>query len=252
MNLKKDTITVYWCPDESAFRQNQQVLLDLKPKSLFSELIKNRNLKIHKNKDFFGGGYQMCPAFEELSHNMYVVKSPFSAKMKLNDDGTIVRPTTDPIPYHQWFQERNPSFNNSFALDFSISYMFFCEEPLEVSLTPPYMHKTTTSNYGFLSSVKWDISSWFRPFIFIYHLWENINEFEVVDNEVLGYLKFHTNKKIEFKEFNMTESLQNQALSCSQHKFIQPWKTMRQLYEVFHKTSMNSRVLKEIKKNLVS
>jgi hypothetical protein len=251
MNSKNNTLTVYWSSEETKFREHQQVLLDLKPKSLFSEFIKNRNLKPHEKQDFFGGGYHLCPAFQELSNNMYVVKSPFSAKIKFNDNGSIIRPTTEPIPYHQWFNERNSSFNNSLSLDFSISYMFFSEEPLEVSLTPPYMHKTTTSKYGFLSSVKWDISSWFRPFIFIYQLWENEKEFEVVDGEILAYIKFDTDKKIEFKEFKMTNNIESQLMACMQHKFIKPWQSMKELYLRFNRTGMKKRVLQEIKENLV-
>jgi hypothetical protein len=247
MKLKSDEIIVYWCPSESIVDQEAFSLLDMKPKPFMSDFLKKRNKDILPyTGDKFGSGYHVCTALHELVDNTYIVNSPVSVDVSLSEEGYVNRNLFG----HNWFKERGQSFNNSISFDFLLSYALFSEEPLEVSLTPAYMHKNEQSRSGFLSSVKWDISSWFRPFIFIYHLWEGERGMSFVEGEPIGYFHFHTDKKVIFKEFKMTKEIQEQLMACTGHKNVIPWQKMNDLYFRFNR-GMKNRVLLEIKKNLI-
>ncbi len=248
---KKNPIIVYWSPDSLTFRQGQMVLLDMKPIPLINE-IRNRRLKnfsfpLSPIKQLTPGNYQLCAALHTHTKNVFMIKAPFDADIKLMEDGSI-----DPsCKYANWFGERIPSIENTFSVDFDYSSFFFSEEPLLVELTPPYMHQTSQPEYGFLSSAQIDISSWFRGFVLIYQLWENKRNVTFKAGEPIGYLNFKTDRPIIFKEFKVTEELVSLSSSCTNYKNIIPFTPMQELYELFNKTSMKKRVLEEIKKNLV-
>ena len=254
MSNKK--IDIYICVDENLDRQNQSVLLDIKPKSLMLDVQKRRakNPIVPKSINrpellALPGNYQACSAFHTLAENCFVVRSPIDAKIKIDNNGTIV--SVIPERNSHFFHERISSIENAFSFDFLFSLCLFAEEKVEVSLTPPFLHQQNQQQHGYISSIKFDISSWFRPFVFIYQLWEGINEIDIKAGEPIAYLTFHTDKKIMLKEFKLNPFLVNSLQACLIHKQIIPLETMKQLYDRFNRTRMNSRILSEIKKNLV-
>ena len=251
IDKNKEPIVVYWSPEAILEKQNQQILLDIKPKPLMSDILKRRaiNPKTPKNAIFtqFGTGYHECMALHELIDNAYVIRSPFDASITLDETGSVIQDGKR----HLWFMDRTTSIQNAFSVDFDLSYFFFCEEPLEVSITPPYLHQTHQPEYGFISSVKWDISSWFRGFILIYQLWEGKNKIYFEENEPLAYLHFHTDRKIIFKEFKLTKEIIDIGFACTTHKHILPFQPMKKLYKRFNSTSIKKRLSNEIKNNLI-
>ena len=130
--------------------------------------------------------------------------------------------------------------------------MFFSEEPLDLTITPPYMHKTKQAQQGFISAVSFDISSWFRPYVLIYQLWEGVDTITIEEDEPIAYLKFNTEKKVVFKPFKLTLELESQTNACLDHKHTKPHQSMEELYDRFHRTGMHKRVLKEIKENVIN
>lgn len=247
---KDDEVVVYWAPHSLIDRQHQQILLDIKPRSLMADIQKRRAVNPiipTSMKEPHPGEYQSCSALHSLAENMFVIKSPFSANINLTENGVIENGQM----YGGWFRERISSLNNAYAIDFDMAYMFFCEEPLEVTITPPYMHRTVQSQQGFISAVGFDISSWFRPFVLIYQLWEGVNNITIEEDEPIAYLKFNTKKKVVFKPFKLTSEIDNQILACLEHKHIKPYQSMEELYDRFHRTGMYDRVLREIKANVI-
>jgi hypothetical protein len=248
---KKDPIIVYWSPDSLPFRQGQMTLLDMKPVPVMNEIrnrrTKNIKVPLTPSREITPGNYQLCSALHTHTENMFMIKAPFDADIKLTEDGSI----ETSCKYADWFGERISSIENTFSIDFDYSLYLFSEEELLVELTPPYMHKTSQPEYGFLSSVQIDISSWFRGFVLIYQLWENKRNVFFKAGEPIGYLRFKTDRPIIFKEFKVTEELLGLAGACLNYKNIIPFIPMEKLYELFHKTSMKKRVLQEIKKNTI-
>jgi hypothetical protein len=243
VSINKNTITVYYAPYALLELENQQVLLDVKPVSLMSEIHKRKNTS---SGSFMTGEYQACTALHELAKNIFVLKCPFDANVELEEDGRI-KSTNRP----GWFIERNSTINENKCVDIDLSYLFFCDESLDMSFTPPYMHKTQQHKYGFIASVKYNIGYWFRPTISVFQLWDNINEIKINENEPFAYLHFHTNKKIKLKEFKLTSEVLNLTNTCVRHKYIIPFQSLEKLYDRFVRTGMRKRVLAEIKKNTI-
>jgi hypothetical protein len=246
----QEEVVVYWAPHALLHKQHQQILLDIKPKSLMSEIQKRRAISPKRPPSLnepYPGEYQSCSALHTLTKNMFVIKAPFSAEIKLDSQGVIQQGQK----HGGWFKERISSLQNAHAIDFDMSYMFFSEEPLDLTITPPYMHRTKQAQQGFISAVSFDISSWFRPYVLIYQLWEGVDTITIEDDEPIAYLKFNTEKKVVFKAFKLTPYIENQFNACLEHKHIKPHQTMEELYDRFHKTGMHKRILKEIKENIV-
>ena len=248
--MKQKPIIVYWAPEAILQREHQQLLLEMPLLPVMKDVHKRRNKvftpKGPNNEDPFGNGYQMCTALHELSNNLYYIKAPFNVDISFNEDGSVITGE-----YSNWFKERSTSINDALSADFDFSYMFFSEEKLDVSITPPYLHQTSQPEYGFICAVKWDISSWFRPHILIYQLWKNKKRIHFKKDEPLAYLKFETSRPIVFKEYKITEEILNILNSCLNHKFIVPFQPMEDLYRRFNQTSIKKRLIAEIKKNIV-
>ena len=249
MNKNKKPIVVYWAPEALLEKEHQQILLELPFIPVMKYLQKNRKKEILPKRsieDPNSNGYHMCPALHELTENLFYIKAPFSVNLSINEDGSINNSN-----YSTWFQQRNTSIENGKSLDFDFSYMLFCEEELNVSITPPYLHQTSQPEYGFICSVKWDISSWFRPHNLIYQLWPNKNNLYFERDEPLAYLKFETERPVIFKEYKLTPEILNIASACLKHKYIIGLEPMEKLYKKFTQTSMKKRLILEIKKNLI-
>ncbi len=245
----KNKIVVYWAHDAAINKEHQQILISQVPKSVLLDIQKRRsryNMSKFSTEDPNGNGYQMCTALHELANNMFYIKAPFDVEINFDAEGKIIVG-----PYSGWFEARHSSMNDSFSADFDYSYMFFCEEELEVSYMPPFLHKTSQPDFGFICSVKWDISSWFRPHRTIFQLWPGKNKIHFKKDEPMAYLKMHTDKKIVFKEFKLTPEILLISQACQDHKFILPFESMKTLYHRFTNTSMKKRLILEIKKNLV-
>jgi hypothetical protein len=251
MGKNKEPIIVYWAPEASLEKEHQQVMLENSLKPVILDIQKRRNKeyfgKSDNSEDSLGNFYHMCTALHELTKNLFYIKAPFDVNVEFDEYGKI----KDGQMYSRWFINRLTSLQGGVSADFNINFMFFCEESLKVSITPPYLHQTSQPEYGFVSSVKWDIGSWFRPFIVIYQLWENKSSIYFKQDEPIAYLKFETDREIIFKEYMVNETILKIADSCLKHKFILPFESLDRLYSRFTQTSLKKRLLHEIKSNLV-
>ena len=250
---EQEEVVVYWSPHSNMNRRHQQDLLDIAPRSLMSDLQKRRAIDpkmppaSHVRQNTHPGNYHMCAALHTLAKNTFIARAPFSADISLDEQGTILENQM----YNGWFSERVTSLEGAFAVDFDVAYLFFSEEPLEITVTPPYMHKTKQAEQGFVSSVAFDISSWLRPVVLIYQLFEGVNKITIEEDDPIAYLTFNTKKKVVFKAFKHTADIEDQVQACLGYKHIKPYEKMEDLYEQFRKTGMHERVLKEIKANLI-
>jgi hypothetical protein len=250
-NKKEEPIVVYWAPEAILEKEHQQIMLDIALKPVMSDIQKRRDKKIVQAgpnaEDPHANGYHKCTALHELTENMFYIKAPFAVDIEFDDSGKVKRGQS----YSGWFHDRVSSLKNGNSADFDLCYMLFCEESLNVSITPPYLHKTSQPEYGYVSAVKWDIGSWFRPFVLIYQLWEGKQRIYFEKDEPLAYITFDTKREIIFKEYKINETIINIANTCLKHKTIIPLETMQKLYDRFVKTSIKKRLISEIKKNLI-
>jgi hypothetical protein len=248
---KKTPLTVYWAPSSTVENSYQQLLLNLKPTRLIQEVSKNKTINPNPLSALSAtpplGGLHLCTAFHELMTNVFIIRSPFDMEVHLNDEGYIDRSKD----YSGWFVERTSSLEGMKSLDMDMYYLFFAEEPVNVTITSPYMHKTSQPDWGFITPVKFDVSKWFRPYGLIFHLWPGVNKLTFKKGEPIAYLHFETKRKIEFKQFYMTTEIFNQARACGNIKHVLPFEPLEKLYDLFFRSGMRTRVLEEVKKHLI-
>ncbi len=246
---KKNTLEIYWSVWCNPNAASDRVLLDLEPKSLMYDIIKNKpkNTKVPNSNRLQPGNYQSCTALHEFTKNIFILKSPISAKVKVNENGEILHDQET----SQLFNERISSLENSFSVDFDMGIIFFSKESVNITITNPYMHKTSFLNEGYIVSGKYDISKWFRPIPIIYQLWEGNSEIHIEKNSPLAYLSFETEKKIKFTQFLITDKLINYAQSCMNHKVIMPFEPLLRLYQKFEQSGLSRMVIKEIENHII-
>jgi hypothetical protein len=249
MGKLSNTLTVYWAPYSNNELPYQLAMLDIVPKSFMSDIQSRKviNKKYPQNRLTGGGGYQACSAMHTAANNLFILKSPISAELTFDKNGTIDRSTKN----NNWFTERESSFENSFCFDLECRYIFFSEEPVNMTFTPPYLHKPKCSEFGAIVPGQMDISSWFSRIPSVFQLWENENKFKINFNEPIAYLKFDTDKKVELKQFKLTNELFNQANACGNLKQVIQFQSMAKLYDRFKKAGMKDAILNEIKRNLI-
>jgi len=235
-------IIVYWAPSAYSHLQGTFALLNLKPKPLINYMVKNK-----KNDSSAENLYQSCTAFREEFSNTFYIEYPVTTKVYFDENGKVIR--NDEVS--DWYLDRRSSFENANAVDLDVGVIFFCEEPLKMKITPPYFHKTKTSETAFFTAGAYDISSWFRAIIFTHQTFPNFNYMETVSGEPAMYVSFETDKKIIFKQFVLTDSLFKYGKNCVDFKKIKPFLSFKEMYERFNSGNLNKIILKEIKENLV-
>lgn len=246
---KKSSIIIYWAPWVYLNKEIHYTFLDLKPKPILTDLRDRKadNPKIPiTNNNIASGNYQRCSALHTFAQNMFILKSPFSVSVDLDDTGAII-----PSEHSSFFSERISSIDNTFSIDFNIPYLFFSEESIDLTLTPPYMHKTGQTNYGFITAASFNISKWIRCIPSIYQLWEGVKHLQILEDEPISYIKFNTDKKIIFKQFKLTPEIINIVMACQEYKEIKSSQPMYKLYNLFTRTGVRDRTLKAIKENIV-
>lgn len=254
---KKEPIVVYWMPHVTPEYQYNALLLDnMQFKSVMRDISTRRaknpkipNSHLWKTEDLAQGSYHLCTALHNLADNIYYLESPFNVDIKLDENGAIIPSKT---PYEKWFRERGQTMDDAFNLDFLTELSLFCEEPLDISFTPPYLHQTKQTSYGFVSSVKFSISSWFRPLVCIYQLWPEVKELKIKKGDPFVYVHFHTDRPIVFKQVQMTDTIMNISKACLTHKFTHKFQPLEWLYKKFNEKGLREALLKEIKNNVLA
>jgi hypothetical protein len=251
--MANDTVIVYWTPWASPQMEHRQVLLDTRPRSVSSYIQKMRaknpiipKVNIYNPKPIMHGNYQACSGWKTLGKNLFSIHSPIDVDLELSDEGNVFQSKNS-----DWFSERVSSFDDALSVDMDLGYLFFSEDPITATLTSPYMHQTNQFKYGFVTPAEFNISYWFRSWAIIFQLWEGVKSLQIKNDEPIAYIRFNTDKKIEFREFKLTPTLINAAIACQDYKLFKQFEPLSQLYNRFCRTSLRKRVLNEIKANLI-
>ena len=95
-----------------------------------------------------------------------------------------------------------------------------------------------------------DIGKWFRPSDFAFYLKSNHNNFKIEEDEIYQYIKFHTDEKIIFKQFQINEKLNKYLLDITSAKEFRKVKN-RSLENYYSMLKHKKYIIKEIKNNLI-
>ena len=245
---KKDTINVYWAP-ASYVNLNSPVAWNMlypDPVNLFTELNKNKNMDESKTS------YFVCPAFKGLSKKTYMFKNAVNCKYQYNfseNPGTI-NPITE--NFLDVSIKRGLADNKHPMIALSLFYIFFSDQPLLATFSPPTFNEPGYTKYGAVVPGEFDIGQWFRPYPLEMQLWEKNGTIEFKEDEPFFYVKFNTDKKINLQRFNFNEQLSGYSNHCTTYgRTFGSFHDFSKMYLKFKQSNMKSLILKEIKNNLV-
>lgn len=216
-----------------------------KPNILFKELRDKRN------SEGYGDNFLFCPAVTDKFKKTLVFENAMPSKYEYNfkNGQKIIDPISE--TYLAAESVRDPSITTGPTIKFGMNYIFFADQPLDASFTPPYFHKPGYSKHGVVMPGEYNIGKWFRPYIFEVQMWDMAGEFEIGE-EPIFYVEFRTDKKIKFNYFNVTPALYHYAVSSIQvTSLFGKGQTLAERYLRFAKVGMREKILTEIKKNLI-
>jgi hypothetical protein len=246
MKKNNDPINIYWAiPGDKTDVQDWSFLYP-KPKTLFSELIKER--KDPKNTDSF----LVCPAVSSKFKKTLIFNNAIDCSYQFgrHDDGFYIG-SLFPQSINV-FTERKEILVNKPTFQFSLGYLFFADNPIDVSFTPPYFHKPEYTQYGAVIPGEFNIGQWFRSFNFEVQTWSDSGELHIKENEPLFYAEFKTDRPIFLHRFNMTKKIQQYTKSnSSSANIFGSFNSLLYRYEKFKQVGYREKILTEIKKNLI-
>lgn len=240
----KNSITVYYASPDNLQETQDWSILYKEPKSLNSYLLDNLNK--NRNKDVNNRAYMSCTAFQTMTGNTYVIENPMTSSYTFNE--TIESTSRNSLPI---LIKREPQLNKQILFEYDYPIIFFAEESLEIQYTPPYFLNAPHMQYGAVTPGQFNIGKWFRPIQTEINLWENVNEFKIIENEPLAFVNFLTDKKINFKLFHMSSELSKIMNVCSTSSTWEVNIPLKKRYKRFHESKMLQKTLYLIKQNLV-
>lgn len=248
VDKKNDSIVVYWAPAYEKYQETQDWnLLYKNPDKLID------SLKQKRNKEAKDISFLYCPAFTNMHKNTFVFYNSITSKFEVSSvssNSYSVKPKNDNFIIASI--KRPPTLDSLPILSYNLKWLFFCEEDLNLEVTPPYFSQHTYSHEAAFVPGSFNISSWFRPINADFHLWKENTEISINKEDPLFYARFCTDKKVILKRFNINEDLTKIYTSCSNYPdMFGRFESLTTMYETFKKTSTNKLVAKIIKENLI-
>jgi hypothetical protein len=232
-----NTVTVYWSPYAIPEKMTYINLLLDKPEKLLKTL--------HPTKKH-AAQYIGCTSAKELYKNTFVIKSPVSSDVTIssNNNEYFIDNTSG-----MWLVQTEV-LDNRLRIDLDFGYIFFAEESLEMSMYPPYLHKTKFMKTATVAAGKYNIGKWFRPVSPSFVLWENEDTVNLEKGEPTAYLDFETDKRVILKQFELTKEMKSMVHESFFYRDLFPFTPLNELYNRFIKSNRHKVLLKLIKQNL--
>jgi len=240
--MKTNPITIYWAP--ATTDQSWNLMYD-EPTNLYSELIKEKD-PLSKKSSFFS-----CPVVSGRMKNTFIFKNNIRTVCNYdftNKDNPIVE-SKEGIGANFY---KHSGLKDGAYINFSISWIFFSEEPITAFLNTPMMHRPKYLKNGVFPFGGYEINKWFRPFNAEMQMWDTKGTIVIEEDEPLFYLELLTDRPIILKRFKMSDELIKYAQGCvgapKNYGFNLP---LIDRYKRFLSTKTDKLVLKEIKKNII-
>lgn len=189
-----------------------------------------------------------CPAVQDAMKNTFEIKSTVDYSMKFFDD-KIQSKHHDQKFFEDHVFIRDLKRKN---VSFVHKYIFFTDEKslLLEGQVFPFLENNEITKRTFFVPGKFDIGKWFRPVEFAFYMKDGYDEFIINENDVYSYVRFFTDKKINFKKFIPTMMIYKFANSSSDLSKFSSSKNSKKLNDYYTKFNYKKRLLKEIKENL--
>jgi hypothetical protein len=251
-----DTLTVYWAPavvfdgdfnkpPADAWFTEHGPFLYPDPRPLQSDLM------LEKNPERGPLTYLSCPAATSVFKSTAVFYNSLECAYEYDLTSPDSLHFTASTPrFINYRVPRPPALLNKPTVQLQLQWIFFCEESLEMSITPPMFHKPMYLKYATTVPGTYDIGSWFRPVIFEIQLWESKGVLKFEQDEPLLYATFNTKRKVKLQRFSLNKVLQGYSIDSVSHTLGRGM-SLEDRYNLFNNTSMREMIIKEIKSNTI-
>jgi len=238
-------IIIYW-----GWANDRGAGIDLHPPTPLLKLLSSEFSKsTPKDKEILQF-YLRCPASSNTLKNTFSIISPvgdISIGFKNNKFGYSCKETTPDLSFNNPHPIASQK-HNSRLIDIHWNLYFFSESDIELTQYPAYLSKSHLTQNSTLYPGQFNISKWFRPIVPTYYL--NSDIINISRGDDLYYINFNTTKKIKFKNFKFTNTLNEYSLDTTHYKYFNKHQPLNKIYDLFIKNKYNKRILKEIKNNL--
>ncbi|HEY0009221.1 MAG TPA: hypothetical protein VGB55_10895, partial [Tepidisphaeraceae bacterium] len=195
--------------------------------------------------DFFA-----CPAFHKHAQNMFVIRSTVDANVAIKPDGFHALDEHSKLT-GQLFSFLHPTRKKYRSILFDHRMLFYCEESVQLSTYPAYMHASEVQSKLVYVPAAYDISKWLRPLQGTYEVLETTPGVRIREDDPLYYVKFDTTEKVRLRRFQMVPELNGIAHGCVHYKLFRPQQSLEKVYNAFTQSKLQGRVAKLIKDNLL-
>ena len=235
-----NTSKIYWAPAVYNTDTDWDILYE-NPTILFDNLKNKKDKNLDKANNLF-----LCPAVKNLTSRVGVFKCPLRTHYTIDNENII------PVSqnYLGWDIPHKPNLIDNMLFSVKLSYIFFSEEDINMTMTSPFFSDSPHLQYGSIVPGSFNISHWFRNINLEVNIW-NKKEFKIEEGEDIAYFNFNCKNNIELIRFNMNEYLNKINNTCSTSSSWEKWIPLAKRYKRFKQSQLNKKVIKEIKKNLI-
>jgi len=229
------SINVYWaCLEKNWMEANS-------PESVSSIFYKKYKPNLNERDSLIN----YCPAFNENLKNLYALRSIYDYNFTIEDSQiTSTIYDTDFFNDHVLVRSIEKKF-----FSFYNKYIFFTDEnSLNVTFYEyPFLEDNNITKRCVIPAGSFDIGKWFRNTDFSFFLKNEFNSFTIEKNEIYSYIRFHTNKDINFIQFrynDLLDSYRDDGWQLTRS----PLKKLENYYNHFKNKKL---ILREIGNNLI-
>jgi hypothetical protein len=211
MKLFKKTVDIYWTPGPGQVRDDALVgksfgwqnLLWFEPEPIVKHIAATR---IKYNTE-----YLKCPAFQDYYKNTFVIKSPIDLIINLQKmpDGSSVLATDryDQGFYDSYILDRGETVSGNRLMSVQFSTLFYSKESVIMEQLNASMETTDLMKNTRCVQGEFDISKWIRPTTFSFETLDALKPLVFKRGDPLFYVRFRTEKKINFIRTDWTEDI---------------------------------------------
>jgi hypothetical protein len=230
------SIIVYWASTEDEWMRAKE------PEPIYKNFLKNLEDKTTS--------IELCPSIKDYMKNTFSLKSIYEYYFEIINNGDGVSSNL----YDQKFFNKHVRVRSEKEKLFSFhqDLIFFTEEKsLKMSAGIfPFLEDNEITNRCVPIPGIFDIGKWFRLTEFAFYLKDDYSRFDIKEEDVFQYIKFHTEEKIIFKQFYANEKIMKYSEDVVKAKNYRISKT-RQLQSYYSMLNNKKTIIKEIKNNLV-
>ena len=181
--------------------------------------------KLHIQKDQSPNqkGFLSCPSVRSFAQSFYIVKSPYSIKLRAIDDGENINifPVYPFTSIHDTLIKKlimieHPSTwrkSNTITIQVPSPYVFFSDQLVLMEQSQPMLTNQTKLNWRVIPGMI-DIYSWQRPLNWAFEWDLTTGDFILHNNEPIYALRFFDGNKhlnnIDLVEYPMSQKLKQQ------------------------------------------